>query len=126
MIVEFLFDRGLFFVSVHNIGDRPAVATSVVFNEKLFGLNGTRDISSQALFRNIEFLGPGREIVTFLDRSSSYFSGRRPTKLVATVSYSDPEGQRYEATIKHDLEIYRELAFLEMSELGAEGPDSAS
>jgi hypothetical protein len=120
VIVEILFERGLLFVSVRNIGNRPAVTVSVTFRRKLLGLNGTRDVSSQALFRNIEFLGPGREIVTFLDSSSSYFRRRQPTKLVAKVAYGDLNGRQYAVIIKHDLEIYRDLVFVETSKADPE------
>jgi hypothetical protein len=77
------------------------------------GLGGTKDISALALFRNIEFLGPQREIVSLLDSSSSYFKGKRPTKISALVAYQDLENRRYETSIKHDLEIYRDLVFVE-------------
>ena len=126
VIVEFLFDKGLLFISVNNIGERPALQVSVKFEEKIWGLSGTKDISSQALFRNIEFLGARREIITFLDSSDSYFGGRQPTKLAARVSYCDREGQHYAETIKHDLEIYRELVFREVSQANAEDPDRLS
>ncbi|HKE41077.1 MAG TPA: hypothetical protein VKG21_14645 [Casimicrobiaceae bacterium] len=113
VIVEFLFDKGLLFISVRNIGNKPATQVSVSFDQKLLGLGGTKDVSAQAVFRNIEFLGPQREIATLLDRSSSYFGSRQPTKLVARVRYSDLEGNGYAETIKHDLEIYRELVYTE-------------
>jgi hypothetical protein len=113
VIVEFLFDKGLLFISVRNIGNKSATHVSAKFEQKLLGLSGTKDVSAHALFRNIEFLGPQREIVTLLDRSSSYFATRQPTKLVARVHYRDLEGNRYAETIKHDLEIYRELAYTE-------------
>lgn len=113
VIVEFLFDRGLLSISVRNIGDRPAIGVSVKFNKKIVGLGGSKDISAIALFRNIEFLGPGREVVTFLDASSSYFKRKQPTKVSAQISYNDPEGRRYESKINHDLEIYREIIYLE-------------
>jgi hypothetical protein len=112
VIVEFLFDRGLLHISVNNIGDRPAINVSVKFNEKILGINGTKEISALALFRNIEFLGPRREIVSLLDSSSSYFKRQQPTKISALVAYGDLEGRTYEVTIKHDLEIYRELTFI--------------
>ncbi|MEP6922805.1 MAG: hypothetical protein ABI967_16930 [bacterium] len=111
VIVEFLFEDGLFFISVNNIGERPALNVSVKFNQKITGLGGSRDFGELALFKNIEFLGPGREITTFLDRSSSYFARKEPTRILARVTYSDFEKQGYERTIKHDLEIYRDLAF---------------
>jgi hypothetical protein len=114
VIVEFLFDRGLLHISVNNIGDRPAINVSVKFKEKILGINGTKEISALALFRNIEFLGPRREIVSLLDSSSSYFKRKQPTKIAALVAYSDLEGRTYEVKIKHDLEIYRELAFISL------------
>ena len=112
VIVEFLFENGLLFISVNNIGDRPALNISVKFNQKITGLGGSKDFAELALFKNIEFLGPGREITTFLDRSGSYFTRQEPTRILARVTYSDFEKQGYERTIKHDLEIYRDLAFV--------------
>ena len=113
VIVEFLFDRGLLYISVNNIGDRPAISVSVKFDKKILGLGGTREISALAVFKNIEFLGPQREIVTLLDSSSSYFKRKQPTKISALVTYQDLEKRRYEISIKHDLEIYRDLVFVE-------------
>ena len=113
VIVEFLFERGLLYISVNNIGNRPAISVSVKFDQKIVGLGGTKDISALALFRNIEFLGPQREIVSLLDSSTSYFKGKRPTKISALVAYQDLENRRYETSIKHDLEIYRDLVFVE-------------
>jgi hypothetical protein len=112
VIVEFLFDRGLLFISVNNIGDRPALNVSVIFDKKIMGLEGRKEISALALFQNIEFLGPRREIVCLLDSSSSYFKRRQPTKILTMVVYKDLERHQYDVKIKHDLEIYRELPFL--------------
>ena len=111
VIVEFLFDRGLLFISVRNIGARPANRIAVKFDKRISGLGGTQDISALALFRNIEFLGPAREIVTLLDTSGSYFQREQPAKLTARISYFDDDKRRYETTIKHDLEIYRDLSY---------------
>ena len=113
VIVEFLFDRGLLYISVNNIGNRPAISVSVKFDKKIVGLGGSREISTQAVFRNIEFLGPHREIVSLLDSSSSYFKRKQPTKISALITYQDFEKRRYEISIKHDLEIYRDLVFVE-------------
>ena len=125
VIVEVLFDNGLLFLAVRNIGDRPATRVSVEFDQKLMGLSGAKDVSAQALFRNIEFLGPQREIATLLDRSSSYFARRQPTKLAARVRYHDQEGNQYVETIKHDLEIYREIAYTKPT-IGGSGAESVS
>lgn len=112
VIVEFLFDRGLFSISVNNIGARPATRISVEFDKKIVGLGGSKEISASRLFKNIEFLGPKREIVTFVDTSRSYFARKQPTRISARVSYSDPEKNKYESVVKHDLEIYRDIAYL--------------
>lgn len=102
----------MFCISVRNIGTRPAISVSVKFNQRIIGPDGRKEISALPLFRNIEFLGPGREIVCFVDASNSYFKRKQPTQIAARVSYRDSEKQQYEMTIKHDLEIYRELPYL--------------
>ena len=102
----------MLFLVLRNIGDRPAIATSVKFDKKIVGVGGRRDISTLPIFRQVEFLGPGREIVVFVDQSHSYFARKQPTKISARISYSDSEKQNYLATINHDLEIYRELPYL--------------
>jgi hypothetical protein len=112
VIVEFIFDRGLLFIAVRNIGERHAINVSVNFNKKIMGLNGTRNISELPLFKNIMFIGPQREIKTLLDTSASYFKRKQSTKITAKISYSDAENHKYESTIDHDLQIYRELAYL--------------
>ena len=115
VILEFLFDRGFFHICVRNIGDRPAVGISTRFDKKITGLGGRKEITTLPLFRNIEFLGPGREIVMLLDASDSYFSRKQPTRISTRITYSDLAETKYETTINHDLEIYRELPYLEAS-----------
>ena len=112
VILEFLFDKGVLSLSVRNIGARAARKVAVSFDRSFTGLGGSRDISSLPLFRNIEFLGPSREIVTLLDTSASYFMRKQPTKIAARVSYLDADNRKYETTIAHDLEIFRELSWV--------------
>src|SRR5689334_16772078 len=81
VIVEFLFDCGQFHIAIRNIGNRPALGISIKFSKKFSGAGGAKDVSGMSLFRNIEFLGPGREIATFLDTSHSYFQREQPTKV---------------------------------------------
>ena len=112
VILEFLFDRGVLSVSVRNIGTRAAMKVAVSFDRRFTGLGGAKEISSLPLFKNVEFLGPAREIVTLLDTSASYFTRKQPTKIAARVSYLDAENRKYETTIHHDLDIYRELSWV--------------
>jgi hypothetical protein len=115
VIVEFLFDRGMLSIAVRNIGTRAALKVAVSFDPAFTGLGGSREVSSLPLFRNIEFLGPAREIVTLLDTSESYFKRKQPTRISARVAYYDADRRAYQTTIDHDLEIYRELSWVERS-----------
>jgi hypothetical protein len=112
VILEFLFDKGLLSISVRNIGTRAAMKVAVSFDRSFTGLGGSKEISSLPLFRNIEFLGPAREIATLLDTSESYFKRKQPTRIASRVSYLDADERKYETTIDHDLEIYRDLSWV--------------
>jgi len=113
VIVDFIFDNGLFFISISNIGDKPAFKVSIEFDKKIFGVERSKEISALPLFQNIEFLPPQKEIVTFLDTSASYFRRREPTKVSARISYQDSNGMKYATTINHDLEIYKEIGYIQ-------------
>ena len=112
VILEILFDRGVLSVGIRNIGTRAALKVTVSFDRRFTGLGGAKEISSLPLFKNVEFLGPAREIVTLLDTSASYFVREQPTKIAARVSYLDASDRKYETTIHHDLDIYRELSWI--------------
>jgi hypothetical protein len=110
VIVDVVFEDGLLYLSVANIGDRPALDVKTTFNRKLMGLGGTKDIAALPLFANIPFLAPRKEIKTLLDTAPSWFARARSNALTARVAYTDPEKKPYKGTMTHDLEIYRELA----------------
>jgi hypothetical protein len=110
VIVDFVFDQGLFFIAVKNISEQPAYKVSVTFNHKIYGLGGAREVTALPLFRNIEFLAPQKEITTFLDSSDSYFARKQPTKVKVQISYRGAEGENHSVEITHNLEIYRDLA----------------
>ncbi len=112
VIVDFVFERGLFFITVRNISEQPAYKVSVKFDQKLVGLGGAREVSALPLFRNIEFLAPQKEIATLLDSSDSYFARKQPTKIKVQISYRDAEGDKHDISIVHDLNIYRTIAFI--------------
>lgn len=112
VILDFIFDDGLLFMSINNIGDKPAYKVAVEFDCKIYGLGGVKEVSALPLFRNIEFLAPQKQIVTFLDHSHSYFNGKQPTKISARISFLDSAERNHVVTINHDLEIYREIGFI--------------
>jgi hypothetical protein len=112
VILDVVFEQGLLFLSLRNIGEQPAVGVNVRFDRPLSGVEGTKEVSALPVFRRLAFLGPGREIRVFLDSSASYFSRRQPTRLAVEIGYRDRDGHRYETTIKHDLSVYRELGYV--------------
>jgi hypothetical protein len=111
VIVDFIFDEGLFFIAISNLSDQPAYKVSVKFDCQIYGFGG-KDICALPFFRNIEFLAPHKTITTFLDSSGSYFSSGGPTRVAAHIAYHDFRGTKKVATIRHDLEIYREIGFI--------------
>ena len=113
VILDVVFDQGLLFLVVENLGGRSAHTVRVKFDRPFSGLGGTKKMQRLALFRRLEFLAPRKAIEVFLDRSASYFARDEPTQLTATISWRTPEGKRCSTTIHHDLEIYRDLGFIE-------------
>jgi hypothetical protein len=112
VIVDFLFEDGMLFVAVQNIGSQPALRVHVAFDPLFKGLGGTASIPELPLFHNIEFLAPSRSISTLLDSSAAYFARQEPEQITATASYSDRSGQKFSSTMRHDLAIYRDIAFM--------------
>jgi hypothetical protein len=119
VIVDFEFERGLLFVVVRNLGDRPAEDVKVEFDKRFTGLGGSREMNRLALFARTRFLAPGKEIRTFLDTSDAYFARKEPTLLTANVSYRTSAGQPRKHAITHDLSIYRDLAYVPEGETDA-------
>ena len=113
VILDIVFDRGLLFLVVANTGDRAAHSVRIKFDKPFDGVGGTKKMQRLALFRRLEFLAPNKSISVFLDRSASYFAREEPTQLTAAVSWRTPAGERRSSTIHHDLEIYRDLGFID-------------
>jgi hypothetical protein len=112
VVLDVVFEDGLLYLAVSNIGSAPALGVSCRFRRKLIGLGGAKDVSRLPLFENIAFLGPGREIRTLLDSSAGFFARDEPTEVRATTRYSDAGGREYRTPVVHDLAIYRELAYV--------------
>ena len=113
VIVDFIFEDGLFYISIKNISAKPAYKVSTQFDKIIVGIEGKKTISELPLFKCIEFLPPDKEIKTFLDTSSSYFSRNEPTVITIQIRYEDCRGKKYLTTIKHNLEIYREIGYIQ-------------
>ena len=112
VIVDFIFEDGLFFIAVKNIGSAPAHNVSVTFDKKFTGVEGAKEISALPLFKNIAFLAPQKEIKAFLDYSASYFRRRQPAIIRATITFKDNSGAAHKTVIKHDLRIYKDIGYV--------------
>jgi hypothetical protein len=115
VIVDFIFEQGLLYIALVNIGDAPAHNISVKFDSKIRGVGGSKLVSSISLFKRTQFMPPHKEIKTFLDTSASYFAHKQPLKIKATISFTDREGKKYSNVIKHDLDIYRDIGYIRES-----------
>jgi hypothetical protein len=116
VIIDFIFEDGLFFIAVQNISDVPAYKVSTRFRPSFKGVEGTKRVSELPLFRNVEFLAPRKEIRAFLDTSASYFHRQEPLLITAEISYEDGNGKKYATTIRHDLSIYLEIGYVKRIE----------
>jgi hypothetical protein len=112
VIVDFIFEEGLFYISVENIGDQPALKVYVRFKPNFNGIGGQVAVNALPLFKNIEFLAPHKSIRIFLDTSTAYFQREEPTKITARVSYRDRQDQHYQDIIHHDLSIYQDIGYI--------------
>jgi hypothetical protein len=112
VILDFIFEDGLFFIGVKNIGTAPAHDVSVAFDKKFTGVEGAKEISTLPLFKKIAFLAPQKEITAFLDHSASYFRRRQPTNIRATITFKDNTGAAHKTVVKHDLRIYKDIGYV--------------
>jgi hypothetical protein len=112
VIVDFVFEDGLFFLAITNIGPEPAERVHVGFDPPFRGLGGSVAIADIPLFRNIEFLAPARSIRTLLDSAAAYFARQEPERITVNISFADRAGRNYKSSIRHDLSIYRDIAFV--------------
>ena len=112
VILDFVFDEGLLFVSLANIGDTPATDVVVELDQCIRTAEGV-ELGKMELFRQLRFLAPHKEIVAFVDSSAAYFARKEPAKITATIRWRDQDGESSRsATIHHDLSVYRELPFV--------------
>jgi hypothetical protein len=110
VILDFVFDDGLLFVSLANIGEAPATDVVVEFDKSVRGADGVA-LADMALFRNLTFLAPRREITAFVDSSAAYFARGEPAEITATIRWTE-QGESRSARIRHDLGVYRDLPYV--------------
>jgi len=112
IIFDIDFVNGLLFISLRNIGVRPAYSVKTRLSPSFKGLDGTQEFNGLPIFDNIEFFAPAKEIRFLLDSASAYFARQEPVAIAAQLSYRDDQGSEFQSVIRHNLEIYRSLAYL--------------
>ena len=112
VIVDFIFEQGLLYIALANIGGGPAYGISVKFDKKITGLGGSKLITAMSLFKRTEFMPPHKEIRTFLDTAASYFAGKQPRDIKTTITFTDREGKKYSNVIKHNPGIYSDIGYI--------------
>lgn len=111
VVVDVVFEGGVLYLELANLADRPALNVACRFDPPPVDVEG-RDVSKLPLFRRVEFLGPRRRIRTLLDSAAGYFARDAPTRVTVAVEYERPGTPRRTTKVAHDLEVFRELAYL--------------
>jgi hypothetical protein len=111
IILDFDFDDGALFISLRNIGARPAMNVRTELKPPIRGLGGQQATSELPVFRGITFFPAGKEIRFLLDSGALYFGRGEPMRVDAHIRYSDDHGNKFDTVIQHDLEIYRTLPY---------------
>jgi hypothetical protein len=106
VVVDVVFEAGLLFLELANLGDRPAMAVSCNFEPSLVDAHW-RPLSELALFRHLAFLAPRRRIRSLLGPSHAYSE-----TLSVTVEYSRAGGERATTRLSHDLAAFGELSYV--------------
>ena len=112
VIVDVVFDDGLFFLRLQNIGSRPARDVSVSLEPKIMAPYGDQLINDLTLFKSLRFMAPGKLIDVFLGTRTAYFKSCQPAEIRATVEYLDRRGRTRRGVIEHDLSIYADLGYV--------------
>ena len=112
VILDFDFADGLLFISLRNIGARPAHGVRTHLSPLLHGFGGAQVLNELPVFSGIEFFAPGKEIRFLIDSAAAWFARREPVEIAAQLEYNDDRGNSYRTMVKHNLEIYRSLTYL--------------
>ena len=116
VILDVIFEDGLFFLAIQNISSRPALDVVVTFRKPLMGLGGGKEISASPLFHGIPSLAPQKEIRTLLDSVEAFFARRQSALVEAQITFRDRARGSFATAIRHDLRIYKELAYVRRPE----------
>ncbi len=110
VIVDVVFEDGVFYLELANLSNRPALNVACSFDTPLIDAEG-RNVSELGLFRHVTFLGPRRRVRTLLDSLSGFFARAQTKSFAVTVEYERPGESRCATEVTHNLDLYHELAY---------------
>jgi hypothetical protein len=109
VILDFVFERGLLFITLSNIGAAPAYDISVTFDHRIPAVDGGSPVNELGLFQRLKFIPPQKRITSLVSSYSSYCTSGGPMELEVRVYFHDSRGRRHVNVIKHDLSAYRDI-----------------
>lgn len=109
VILDVVLEKGFFYLVLKNIGVEPAIRVCTKISPRIDGPDGKKAVNDLNVFRNVEFLAPGRDYSVLVGSAVGYFSAKQPSRVTAVISYSDGDGNGFSETIVHDLDIFRDL-----------------
>lgn len=112
VILDFEFEKGLFFISIKNYGDAPVFNVKITFKPGFTGHGGATKIHALSVFKGISFLPPGKEIRFFMDSSHDYFARGNPNQIDSKIQFNTLDGKGKSYTLTHNLAIYSDLVYL--------------
>lgn len=111
IIVDFEIDPELVFITIKNLSDIPALRLRIRPSNAIIGLGGSKDLSTLAIFKEISYLAPYKEIRVFVDEHESFFRNLKNTRISFTIAFEDETGKPIRHTIHHELAIYKDLIY---------------
>lgn len=112
VLVDFVFQDGLFFITIRNLNPEPVYHVSIQFTPDIRGGWAPKTISEIPVFQRIDVLAPDKVITIFLDTAAQYFARNEPTRIEVTVTHHNFIGQATTSTITHNLDIYRYIPYV--------------
>ena len=107
--VDLLFDRGLLYLVICNIGQHAAEQLKVQFEKPLIGAGNT-DISQLGIFNRLAFLAPDKHIPVFLDDCKTFYNRRQRSVIKLNLSWRVNK-TKFSRIIRHDLRAYADIPY---------------
>lgn len=106
--VDFIPDNGLMFVIIANYQSFALRNCRISFSQTLPTVDGKK-LNHLKIFRNLEYLAPGRRIPVFVGEPVTFLESLRDKKITVQIKYKLPDGANKSYSINHDLSIYEDL-----------------